>query len=438
MIVSNVERSRLDKIFSAGLGVADATKCVSDKLIIKDNVLFLSDKKYNLTKQKKIFLISFGKAAYQMAKGAYKVLGKRITKGLIISNTQPKNKISNFKFILSTHPVPDERSLKAANSILNILATTGKDDLVFFLISGGGSAMIALPDKNVTMEDKRITTQLLLRSGVDTNTLNTVRKKISKIKGGGLLKEAYPSKVITLILSDVVGDKIDIIASGPSLPDKSSAKDAWREICELGIENKLPPRVVINLENPIKEDIKKIKYPSHNTFLVGNNLSSLQAAKEEAEKMGYNSIILTSQISGEAKVVAKAIASIAIEIKKSNIPILKPACIIVGGETAVKVRGSGLGGRNSELALAFSIEIMNEKGISALFAGTDGIDGPTDAAGAYCNGKSRLKARELGVSAKDSLVNNDSYSFFKKIGDLKITGPTGTNVNDIGIILIEK
>ncbi|MFL2630863.1 MAG: glycerate kinase [Thermodesulfobacteriota bacterium] len=438
MIVSNVERSRLDKIFSAGLGVADATKCVSDKLIIKDNVLFLGDKKYNLTKQKKIFLISFGKAAYQMAKGAYKVLGKRITKGLIISNTQPKNKISNFKFILSTHPVPDERSLKAANSILNILATTGKDDLVFFLISGGGSAMIALPDKNVTMEDKRITTQLLLRSGVDTNTLNTVRKKISKIKGGGLLKEAYPSKVITLILSDVVGDKIDIIASGPSLPDKSSAKDAWREICELGIENKLPPRVVINLENPIKEDIKKIKYPSHNTFLVGNNLSSLQAAKEEAEKMGYNSIILTSQISGEAKVVAKAIASIAIEIKKSNIPILKPACIIVGGETAVKVRGSGLGGRNSELALAFSIEIMNEKGISALFAGTDGIDGPTDAAGAYCNGKSRLKARELGVSAKDSLVNNDSYSFFKKIGDLKITGPTGTNVNDIGIILIEK
>ena len=438
MIVSNEERSKLDKIFSAGLGVADATKCVSDKLIIKDNVLFLGDKKYNLIKQKKIFLISFGKAAYQMAKGAYKVLGKRITKGLIISNTQPKNKISNFKFILSTHPVPDERSLKAANSILNILATTGKDDLVFFLISGGGSAMIALPDKNVTMEDKRITTQLLLRSGVDTNTLNTVRKKISKIKGGGLLKEAYPSKVITLILSDVVGDKIDIIASGPSLPDKSSAKDAWREICELGIENKLPPRVVINLENPIKEDIKKIKYPSHNTFLVGNNLSSLQAAKEEAEKMGYNSIILTSQISGEAKVVAKAIASIAIEIKKSNIPILKPACIIVGGETAVKVRGSGLGGRNSELALAFSIEIMNEKGISALFAGTDGIDGPTDAAGAYCNGKSRLKARELGVSAKDSLVNNDSYSFFKKIGDLKITGPTGTNVNDIGIILIEK
>ena len=182
MIVSNVERSRLDKIFSAGLGVADATKCVSDKLIIKDNVLFLGDKKYNLTKQKKIFLISFGKAAYQMAKGAYKVLGKRITKGLIISNTQPKNKISNFKFILSTHPVPDERSLKAANSILNILATTGKDDLVFFLISGGGSAMIALPDKNVTMEDKRITTQLLLRSGVDTNTLNTVRKKISNYK----------------------------------------------------------------------------------------------------------------------------------------------------------------------------------------------------------------------------------------------------------------
>ncbi len=188
----------------------------------------------------------------------------------------------------------------------------------------------------------------------------------------------------------------------------------------------------------VKEQHKKQKLSKQNTIVIGNNLKSLKSAKKEAENLGYNTLILTSQIKGEAKVVAKSLASIALEIKNSNIPIEKPACLIVGGETSVKVKGSGLGGRNSEIALAFAIEITNEDKISALFAGTDGIDGITDAAGAYCNGASRIKSRKAGVSAKDSLINNDSYSFFKKAGDLKITGPTGTNVNDVGIIFIEE
>ena len=327
---------------------------------------------------------------------------------------------------------------KSANAIISLLDKTKKNDLVIFIISGGGSSLIALPDKNITLEDKKITTQILLKSGVDTNTLNTVRKKISAIKGGGLLEYSYPSEVATLIMSDVVGDHIDVIASGPTLPDKSNAKEAWREIMELGIENKLPPKVVINLENPLKEQHKKQKLSKQNSIVIGNNLKSLKSAKKEAENLGYNTLILTSQIKGEAKVVAKSLASIALEIKNSNIPIEKPACLIVGGETSVKVKGSGLGGRNSEIALAFAIEITNEDKISALFAGTDGIDGITDAAGAYCNGASRIKSRKAGVSAKDSLINNDSYSFFKKAGDLKITGPTGTNVNDVGIIFIEE
>jgi glycerate-2-kinase len=438
MIVSKFYKNKLDKIYSSALEAADPIKCVSKYLIVEQNVLHVGKKKYNLDFYKRILLISLGKAATEMARGANKALGEKITGGIVVSNTRPKKNISNFKFILSSHPVPDERSVKAANAILELLSTTKKNDLVLFLISGGGSSIIALPDRSVSLEDKKITTSILLKSGVDTETLNTVRKKISRIKGGGLLEASFPSEVITLILSDVVGDRIRVIASGPTLPDKSIARDAWREICELGIENKLPPRVVINLENPLKDDRKKKKYSPHNTIVVGNNLSSLSAAKQHAESLGYNSIILTSQIRGEARIVAKTLASIAMEIKTSNIPIPKPACVIVGGETAVTVKGSGSGGRNTELALAFSIDITNESKINALFAGTDGIDGPTDAAGAYCNGKSRIKARENGVSAKDLLFNNDSYGFFKKAGDLKITGPTGTNVNDIAIILIDK
>ena len=438
MIVPKVYKNKLDKIFASALDAADPVKCVSQHLVVEDNVLRVAKKTYDLNFYKRIFLISFGKAATQMAVGANKVLGKRITKGIVVSNTKPQKKISNFKFVLSSHPVPDERSVKAANMIVDLLSTTTKKDLVLFLISGGGSSILALPDRDVSLEDKKITTRLLLKSGVETDTLNTVRKKISQIKGGGLLESSYPSQVVTLILSDVVGDRTRVIASGPSLPDKSEAKDAWREICELGIENKLPPRVVIKLENPLKDDRKKKKYPPHNTVLVGNNLSSLNAAKTCAEQLGYNPFILTSQLRGEARVVAKTLAAIAMEIKTSNIPVQKPACLIAGGETAVTVKGSGSGGRNSELALAFAIEITNESKIHALFAGTDGIDGPTDAAGAYCNGKSRIKSRQSGVSARDSLLNNDSYGFFKKAGDLKITGPTGTNVNDIAIILVDK
>ena len=438
MIVEKKIKKNLDKIYNAALSAANPINCVSKFLEEENDILKIGNKKYDLNYYKKIYIISFGKAAYEMAVGAQKILKKKITKGLIVSNTSIKKKIPGFRFIESSHPVPDNRSVKAANAIISLLDKTKKNDLVIFLISGGGSSLIALPDKNITLEDKKITTQILLKSGVDTNTLNTVRKKISAIKGGGLLEYSYPSEVATLIMSDVVGDHIDVIASGPTLPDKSNAKEAWREIIELGIENKLPPKVVINLENPLKEQHKKQKLSKQNTIVIGNNLKSLKSAKKEAENLGYNTLILTSQIKGEAKVVAKSLASIALEIKNSNIPIEKPACLIVGGETSVKVKGSGLGGRNSEIALAFAIEITNEDKISALFAGTDGIDGITDAAGAYCNGASRIKSRKAGVSAKDSLINNDSYSFFKKAGDLKITGPTGTNVNDIGIIFIEE
>ena len=239
-------------------------------------------------------------------------------------------------------------------------------------------------------------------------------------------------------MSDVVGDHIDVIASGPTVPDKSDFDTAWKEIVRLGVSKKLPARVVARLESISKKKFKKSDLSKNQTFVIGNNLKSLKSAEEKAKELGYDTQILNSQLEGETRFVARDLAKEIIKIKNFNLPINKPLCFIVGGETSVKVKGKGLGGRNSEFALSFAIGIRNESKISALFAGTDGIDGPTRAAGAYCNGNTITEVEKIGVNGEDKLLDNDSYTFFHEAGNLKITGPSGTNVNDIGIILIDK
>ena len=299
-----------------------------------------------------------------------------------------------------------------------------------------------MPSEGLTIEDKRAVTQRLMLSGVDTYGLNTVRKKMSQIKGGGLLKKALPSQVITLILSDVVGDRLEFIASGPTVPDTTTHEDAWRVIEALELEHKIPPRVVVHLEKGRKNtvsptmDREQYERSGATTVVVGNNHKAIISMEKMAKKMGYNTLFLSSQISGEAREVAKVLAGISFDIKRFGRPVKKPACILFGGETTVNVTGRGRGGRNTETALSFCFEIIGSEGIVGLFAGTDGIDGPTDAAGAICDGQSRLIARSMGISARDHLSNNDSYSFFETLGDLIKTGSTGTNVMDVGVVLI--
>ena len=295
---------------------------------------------------------------------------------------------------------------------------------MIFLISGGGSSILAMPSEGLTIEDKRAATQRLMLRGVDTYGLNTVRKKMSQIKGGGLLKKALPSQVITLILSDVVGDRLEFIASGPTVPDTTTYQDAWRVIEALELEHKIPPRVVVHLEKGRKKSVsptmdrEQYERSGAATIVVGNNHKAIVSMEKMAKKMGYNTLFLSSQISGEAREVAKVLAGISFDIKRFGRPVKKPACILFGGETTVNVMGRGRGGRNTETALSFCFEITGSKGIVGLFAGTDGIDGPTDAAGAICDGQSRLVARSMGISARDHLADNDSYSFFETLGDL--------------------
>ncbi|MCK5391923.1 MAG: DUF4147 domain-containing protein, partial [Deltaproteobacteria bacterium] len=324
----------------------------------------------------------------------------------------------------------------------SILGTAGERDLVIFLISGGGSALLSMPSPGLTLDDMRKATETLLRSGVDKNGLNAIRKHISQIKGGGLLKKALPARVITLILSNVVSDKVDAIASGPTVPDSTTYEDAWRVVEALGLEHKLPPQFVVHLEDgkngELPETLKDGEFDPDmvQTLIVGSNIKSLTAAQKKANEFGYNTLMLSSQISGEAKEVAKVVAAIAFDIERSDIPVKRPSCIIFGGETTVTVHSMGQGGRSTETALSFCMEIMGHN-VVGLFCDTDGVDGPIDAAGAICDGQSRIEARTINVSAREHLAQNNSYDFFDKLGDLIITGPTGTNVMDIGIVIVE-
>jgi glycerate 2-kinase len=430
------------EIYKEAVEAANPKKCVLDYLSLEDEVLTIESKPYDLKEFDSIYAIAFGKAASAMAEGVEEVLGNRLSGGMVISNSQPERKFNKLGFHLCGHPVPDERSILAANDVMSILGTAGEKDLVIFLISGGGSAVLSMPSPGLTLDDTRKATEALLRSGVDKNGLNAVRKHISQIKGGGLLKKALPARVVTLILSNVVSDKLDAIASGPTVPDSTTYEDAWRVIEALGIEHQLPPQVVVHLEDGRKgelaETLKEGEFDPElvQTLIVGSNIKSLIAAQKKAAEFGYNTLMLSSQISGEAKEAAKVIAGIAFDIERSDIPVQKPSCIIFGGETTVTVHSMGKGGRSTETALSFCMEIIDHN-IVGLFCDTDGVDGPIDAAGAICDGQSRLNARKINVSAREHLAQNNSYDFFDKLGDLIITGPTGTNVMDIGIVIVE-
>ncbi|MEM4658056.1 MAG: glycerate kinase [Candidatus Methanosuratincola sp.] len=429
-------------LFKEALSAADPRRCVLGSIRLDGEKLIVSDREYNLSSYRRIFVVAFGKASQAMAMALEDVLGGWITGGIVVSNSPRSEPFRKLRYIQSSHPVPDQRSVISASEIVSLLEGTDERDLVIFLISGGGSALLCLPAPGLTLEDKRKVTDILLVSGVETHALNSVRKHLSSIKGGGLLRKALPSQVITLILSDVVGDRLDAIASGPTVPDSSTFEDAWRVIEEFRLEHKLPPQVIVHIERgragEIPETLKVGEFDAERvqTVLVGSNYLALKAAQRKAEALGYNTLLLSSQIKGEAREVAKAIAGIAFDVERFDMPVSKPACIVFGGETTVTVKGKGIGGRSMEAALSFCIEIMGH-GILGLFCGTDGIDGPTDAAGAVCDGTTRLKGREINLSARESLMQNDSYTFFDKLGCLIKTGPTGTNVMDIGIVIVE-
>lgn len=401
------------------------------------------EKVFNLNKFEKVYLLGTGKASSSMAQALEELLGNRITKGLITTKYGHGLPLRFTKVIEAGHPLPDSKGLEGAKKMKELLLQTGPKDLVFFLVSGGGSALLPLPASGITLEEKQKLTQLLLACGADIKEINIIRKHLSQIKGGWMARWAYPSTLITFILSDVVGDPLDMIASGPTVPDPSTFKEAWEILEKYNLIEKVPSSIRNHLLRGKEKKVDETPKPGEEVFkkvfnlIIGSNFLALLEAEGEAKRKGFHTLILSSSIVGETREVARFHGAIAREVVFTDHPIPKPACILSGGETTVTLQGRGLGGRNQEFCLAGAFEIERVEKVVMLSGGTDGTDGPTDAAGAISDHTTLQRARAMGLDPKTYLRNNDSYHFFEKLGDLLITGPTRTNVMDVRILLVD-
>ncbi|MCS7119966.1 MAG: glycerate kinase [Nitrososphaerota archaeon] len=450
-LLSNAETSYIRRareiildVIEKSLNSVDPRTIIKSKVLLKDNRLIINDKIFNLDEFDKIFVVGGGKASGSMAKALEEILGSRIEDGVIVvpRGESQRYKMHRIRVVEGSHPIPDERSVASAKEILNLAGRVGEKDLVIGLISGGGSALMALPYDGITLGDKQRVTDLLLRSGATINEINIIRKHLSGIKGGRLAKSLYPATILCLLLSDVLGDPLDVIASGPTVPDSSTFSDALDILERYDLLSKIPVSIRELLMSGAKglvEETPKADDPAfkkvHNV-VIGNNRLACETAAEELKSSGFNTMLLTSLLEGEARHVGTVFGTVAKEISRSGNPISPPAAIIAGGETTVTVTGQGKGGRNQELCLGAALKIQGLEKTVLASVSTDGVDGPTDSAGALVDGWTIARSKRLGMEANDYLRNNDSYSFFSRLGDLVMTGPTGTNVNDITILLV--
>jgi hydroxypyruvate reductase len=449
----------LERIFTRAVDSVNPENLIRDRLNIKGDRLTITSEGGNLDidlrAYARIVVIGAGKATARMAKAVESICGDRITEGLISVKYGHTEPLSIIETIEAGHPVPDFNSLHAAARILEIADRADEQTLMLNLISGGGSALLAVPLNSViegvevalTLEELQETTRVLLGSGATIEEVNCIRKHLSAIKGGRLAEHAYPALQINLLLSDVIGDRLDTIASGLFTHDNTTYNQALAILGKYDIQGAVPARVARTLEagrrGLIPETPKKgaALFERVNNLIIGNNLVAVRAAVSEAKHLGYNSIALSSRVIGEAREAAKVFAGIVKDVQRHGILLGRPSCIVWGGETTVTLQGSGKGGRNQEFALSFLLELQEyaagvEQGIALLAASTDGNDGPTDAAGAFASTGVLVKSAELSLEPLEYLKNNDSYTFFDKTGFLLKTGPTNTNVCDLQIALV--
>jgi hydroxypyruvate reductase len=439
-----VKQLRADarRIFEAGIAAVDPVEAVKRHLGRTGDILHVADRRYELPTYRHVYVVGTGKASARMARGLEEILGESIDSGVVVVKYGYSTPTRRVDIVEAGHPIPDPAGVEGTKQIIDTLRKAGNDDLVIFLVSGGGSALLPCPADGLTLEDKQRTTQILLDCGATIHEINSVRKHLSKVKGGRLARLAYPATVVGLILSDVIGDRLEGIASGPTVPDTSTFSDCLKIIERYQLQGKIPPVVRAFLEQGARGGIEETPKAADPVFekvqnvLVGSNRLALQAAKQKADALGYNSLLLSSSVEGETQTVAAVHAAIAKEISATGGPVRRPACVISGGETTVTIRGGGLGGRNQEFALAAALHIEGLEGIVILSGGTDGTDGPTDAAGGVVDSGTLRRATANGLDAGDYLRRNDSYHFLQSTGDLLITGPTYTNVMDLHVMLI--
>jgi len=428
----------------AALAAVDPAEAVYRFVSRVGDRILIDQRAYALRDFDHIYLVGAGKAAMPMAEATGEVLHDRLSSGVIITKYRhiDRQLPDLLRVHEAGHPIPDEQSVAATRDLAALLDQVTPRDLVFCVISGGGSALLTLPAEGITLADLQATTQLLLRAGATIHQINTIRKHLDTIKGGGLARLAHGAPIVSLILSDVIGDDLSVIASGPTVPDPSTFAAAWRLIEQFDLADQIPLSVRARLARGASGEIPDTPKPGDplfdrvQTVIIGSNAQAAQAAEATARQLNFNTLLLSTQVQGEAREVAKVAAAIAKEMALYNRPIPKPACLILGGETTVTVKGNGVGGRNQEIALACALAIDGLPDTLIAAVGTDGTDGPTDAAGAIATGETVGRAQTIGLDAQAHLANNDSYHFFQALGDLIITGPTGTNVNDLLFVLV--
>ena len=380
----------------------------------------------------RIFVVGGGKAGIAMAQAAAEILGDRLTSGVVSVPAVPSQTPAGITFVAGGHPTPTGGSLAAGRAIADLLTRTSPCDLVIAMISGGGSALLELPAAGLALADLQATNDALLKSGATINEVNTVRTQLSQLKGGGLARLAYPARLLALILSDVVGNPLPIIASGPTVPSTATKQDALAVIDKYRLRSLLPPVIVHHLTSPPSASISSV--PSIENRLIASNRLAGEAAAVAARALGFAAVFLADDWQGEAREVGRRLAERLVheaEERGDREAEEKSVCLVVGGETTVRVKGAGRGGRNQEAALAAALAIDGLPNLVISTFATDGVDGPTDAAGAIVTCDTVARARALGLDPQKHLDDNDAYSFFAALGDLILTGPTGTNVNDL-------
>ena len=437
-------------IFMAGVRRVDPYEAVKSVLRRDGDRLVLAaageerDMSVDLAGIRRLVVVGGGKATAPMARSLEEIAGDRIAEGLINVKYGFSEPLERTEVVEADHPVPDQSGVDGTRRIMELLSRAREEDLVISLISGGGSALLPLPAGRILLEEKQAVTRMLLECGASIDGINGIRKHISASKGGQMARAAAPAAAINLMLSDVVGDRMDVIASGPFVPDGSTFEEAWAILGRYGLLERIPGAVRDHLQQGMDgavPDTPKAGDPAFERVtnrIIGSNMLALEQAALEAESLGYRPLILSSMIEGETRDVAKVHAAIGREILKTGRPLATPACVITGGETTVTIRGTGKGGRNQEFGLAAALDMADlpPGRIVILSGGTDGNDGPTDAAGAVVDSRSVERGRKAGLDARAYLDNNDAYTFFSATGDLLVTGPTRTNVMDVRIILV--
>jgi len=440
-----LRRERLERIRVAALAAVDPARAVGELLSAEGGLLRAGDALLPLRDGACVRLVAAGKAAAAMTAAAARVLGERLDRGVLVTKhghlggrTIPAE-VRSFE---AGHPVPDEAGRAGVAAMEELLAGLREGDVVVTLLSGGASALLADPAEPLSLADLGETTRLLLRSGATIGELNAVRKHLSRLKGGQLARLAAPASVVSLILSDVVGDPLDVIASGPTAPDPTTFADAWDVLERRGLAGAIPEAVRTRLHAGVERKLPETPKPGdplfgrvHNVVVGSNRLAALAAARE-ARALGYATLLLSTFVEGEAREVARVVAALARGVLAHGDPLAPPACLVLGGETTVTVRGAGRGGRNQELALAAALALEGIDGVSVMALATDGSDGPTDSSGAVVDGATAAAIRRAGVDPHAALAGNDAYPALEAGGAQLRTGPTGTNVNDLTVVLV--